>query len=269
MYTGRGHETPARVCRMPQVLCALCAYMLVILAFQSAEALIFGQVPLKIFPAPGQACVAYGACGRRNKRVSSVPASSRKGTVGTLGMRPGQKDKGGNREEKHALGWKEVQELAPGELKTTWRRAVGEIKHAQRQQVAPWVARSESRRITADLMDMLRSEENQGNTDSYQLYSRVSLLMCAFLLCESVFTYKMIQSLRVTISFLSLLESYHLRRNYDCATHTLLELFSPASFLICSCALLPGNDSVHEQHVLEPTLMSCALRARLIRSTSA
>ena len=166
--TGRDHEAPARVSRMPQVLCALCAYTLVILAFQSAEAVIFrGQVPLKICSAPRQAGVAYGACGRHNKRVSSaVPAGCRKGTVGTLGMQMGQKDdedKGGNGGEKHALGWEEVQELAPGELKTTWRRVVGEIKHAQRQQVAPWVARSESRRITADLMDMLRSEETQGN----------------------------------------------------------------------------------------------------------
>jgi hypothetical protein len=81
--------------------------------------------------------------------------------------------------------------------------------------------------------------------------------------------YKMIQSLRITIlqfTFLSLLESYHLRRNYD--THVVTIIF-PASFLICSSALLLGNDSVHEQDVLEPTLMNCVLRARLIRSTSA
>ena len=190
MRTGRGGDTLARACRMPQVLCVFCAYMLVILTFQSSEAVIFrGQVPLKICSAPRQAFVPYGACGRHNKPVSSVPPGCRKGTVRTLCMQMGQKDgedKGGNRGEKHALGWEEVQELAPGELKTTWRRAVGEIKHAQRQQVAPWVARSESRRITADLMDMLRSEENQGNTDSHHLYSRVSLFMYAFLLCESV-----------------------------------------------------------------------------------
>ena len=103
-------------------------------------------------------------------------------------MQMGQKDgeyKGGNRGEKHALGWEEVQELAPGELKTTWRRAVGEIKHAQRQQVAPWVARSESRRITADLMDMLRSEEEQGNM--IITYIPVYLCVCVRFLCVSPF----------------------------------------------------------------------------------
>ena len=185
--TGRDHETLARVSRMPQVLCALCAYMLVILACQSAEAAIFrGQVPLKIQAGVGYGAFGRPACGRHNKRVSSVPAGCRKGTVGTLGMQMGQKDdedKGGNRGEKYALGWEESEELAPGELKTTWRRVVGEIKYAQRQQVAPWVARSESRRITADLMDMLRSEETQGN-----IYSRASLFMYEFLSCESVFT---------------------------------------------------------------------------------
>ena len=195
MRTGREGDTLARACRMPQVLCVLCAYMLVILTFQSSEAVIFrGQVPLKICSAPRQACVAYGACGRHNKRVSSVPSGCKKGTVGTLGMQMGQKDdedKGGTRGEKHALGWEEVQELAPGELKKNWvvgviTNVVGEIKNAERKQVAPWVARSESRRITADLMDMLRSEENQGNSDSHHPYSRVSLFMCAFLLCASV-----------------------------------------------------------------------------------